>query len=245
MIIGVAATFLLPLAAKALCERAHMPGLLGPLCVGVLAGPHGLALLDAQALQVAPAVSTCTLTVLLLRAGLGIDSAQLRRIGRPALAMSALPCLCEGLGVMAFSRAALHLSWAEAGMLGFVLAAATPAVIVPMMLRLSQGGWGRRKSIPSIVLAGASADDVFAITLFSVFIGLSARDASAAWQIAPMPLRLAGSVILGIGAGVLLHSLFTHIRLAHSRHFDWDCRSAWRWACSPSLRAWVWPGIWA
>lgn len=209
MIASIVLTIALGLLAEALFSRLRLPGLLGMILVGVLIGPAGLNLLALSIRENAADIRLLALVVILLRAGLGLEKDVLRRVGAVALRMSAMPCLLEGFVLMLASHWLLALPWVEAGMLGFVVAAVSPAVIVPSMLRLQERGLGTVKGVPVIILAGASVDDVFAITLFTAFLGMATRPGrSILSQIAHIPLEVLGGVALGLVVGLLLLLLF-------------------------------------
>lgn len=152
-----------------LFQGIKLPGLLGLIILGILIGPYAAGILDENLLLISDDIRLVALIIILLRAGLGLNLDILRRVGLTALKMSAIPCLLEGFAVTYAAHYFLNLPILEAGMLGFIIAAVSPAVIVPSMIELRDRGWGMHKGVPIIVLAGASVDDVFAITLFSVF----------------------------------------------------------------------------
>lgn len=205
MILSIFLLLALGLCVNWCCERLRLPGLLGMIGLGLLLGPYGLDLLDPALLQNASDIRMLALVVILLRAGLGLEKPLLQSVGVTALKMSAFPCLLEGFVVMIAAHWLLGLTLAEAGMLGFILAAVTPAVIVPAMLELKEQGLGMQHGVPVIVLAGASMDDVFAITLFSVFVGLATRAGQPLLgQLLQIPVQIVGGVTIGglIGWGL-------------------------------------------
>ncbi len=209
MIVSIFLLLALGLCANWCCERLRLPGLLGMIGVGVLLGPYSLDLLDPVLLQNAGDLRTLALVIILLRAGLGLEKSLLRSVGVIAFKMSAFPALCEGLVVMGVAHGLLGLPLVEAGMLGFILAAVTPAVIVPAMLDLKERGLGMQHGVPVIVLAGASIDDVFAITLFSVFVGLATQAGQPLLgQLLRIPVQIVGGAaiggLIGWGLAVLL-----------------------------------------
>ena len=189
------------LAANKLVEKFQLPGLIGMLVIGALLGPHGLNVLHEDLLHISQDLRALALIVILLRAGLGIQRSTLNRVGWPALRLSSIPCVLEGLSAALAASLLLQLPAAEAGMLGFILAAVSPAVIVPAMLRLKEKRLGEDKDVPTMVLAGASVDDVVAITLFTAFLGWSLTGDASLWaEFLRFPLRIIG----GIGGGLLL-----------------------------------------
>ena len=201
--------------ADRLFRMIRLPGLLGMILVGVAIGPYALGLLDGSMLAISADVRMIALVVILLRAGLGMEKEILKRVGGPSVKMAAIPCLLEGTAVMLVSHWVLNLPLVEAGMLGFIVAAVSPAVIVPAMLSLRERGLGMDKGIPIIILAGASVDDVFAITLFTAFLGLAGQAGlSLPLQVARIPLQVAGGVLLGAVVGWLLYKLYRQSQVA-------------------------------
>jgi solute carrier family 9B (sodium/hydrogen exchanger), member 1/2 len=216
MILSIALIVVLGLLANRLFTWLKLPGLLGMILVGVAVGPYGLNWLDASVLENATDIRLIALIVILLRAGLGLEKHLLKSVGSVAIKMSAIPCLLEGFTIMGVSRLVLGLSWVEAGMLGFIVAAVSPAVIVPAMLQLKEQGWGMRRGVPVIVLAGASVDDVFAITLFTAFLGMATQaGGSPVGQIARIPVQIVGGILLGAVVGWGLAVLFRRVHVSH------------------------------
>jgi NhaP-type Na+/H+ or K+/H+ antiporter len=191
--IDVAFIILFALIGNYLFNKAGLPGLLGMMVTGMMLGPSGFDVINPEIHALLKEFKTVALIVILIRAGLGISKETLNRIGGPAIRMSFIPGIVEGAAIMALSYWLLDLSVFEAGMLGFIIAAVSPAVVVPAMLHLKDIGFGMKKGVPTLVLAGASLDDVFAITIFGVFAGLAAGDATN-WTY----------VFLGVPAGILL-----------------------------------------
>ena len=183
----------------------RLPGLLGMIIVGVLIGPYGFEWLSPQIMEAAGEIRMIALVIILLRAGLGMEKALLKEVGVIAAKMSALPCLIEGFLVAIVAWKLLNMPFTHAGVLGFILAAVSPAVIVPSMLYLKEKGLGMRKGVPIIILAGASVDDVFAISMFTAFMGISMHsDQGLLFQIGLIPLRILAGVAIGIGFGWVL-----------------------------------------
>ncbi len=218
MLQSIVIILLLGLLAKRLFEWIGLPGLLGMIVVGVIVGPHGLGLLDSVVLQSAGEIRMLALVVILLRAGLGLEKDLLQSVGTLAVKMSSIPCILEGSTVTLASHLLYGLPLVEAGMLGFIVAAVSPAVVVPSMLSLKQRGLGMDKGVPIIVLAGASVDDVFAITLFTAFLGMGTQAGHSLWvQVAAIPLQIIGGVVLGVAGGLLLYTIYrmNRTRLRH------------------------------
>ena len=198
---GLAIIILLGLLANALFVRIKLPGLLGMLLLGVIIGPFGFNLLTPDILKVSGDFRKIALIIILLRAGLGISKKELAQVGSAALRMSCVPGLIEGFTIAFVSISMLGFSFIEGGILGFIIAAVSPAVVVPQMLYYSENGIGTDKGIPTLLLAGASIDDVFAITIFTAFLGLySGSQINIGIHILNIPV----SILLGIGLGALI-----------------------------------------
>ena len=208
MAASLAMILLLGLPAKRMFEKLKLPGLLGMLILGVFIGPYGFNLLQRNMLQISSDLRSMALIIILLRAGLGLNKDVLKNVGIPALKMSCIPGLIEGLFIALASLYFLDFSFAQGGMLGFIIAAVSPAVVVPFMLKLMENNIGTKKGIPALILAGVSIDDVFAITLFSAFLGLySGTDMNIGIQLINIPI----SILLGIMAGVILGFILINI----------------------------------
>jgi len=215
MAISLSVILLLGLPAKRIFEKIRLPGLLGMLILGVLIGPHGLNLLHEDMLQISSDLRSIALIIILLRAGLGLNKKDLKSIGIPALKMSCIPGLIEGLFIALSSVYFLNFTFSEGGMLGFIIAAVSPAVVVPFMLKLMENNIGTKKGVPTLILAGASVDDVFAITIFSAFLGLyGGSDINFGMQLLYIPISILLGIMTGVILGFLLISIFKryHIR---------------------------------
>lgn len=198
---SLAIILLLGLLANRLFEKLKLPGLLGMLILGVVIGPYGFNLMETSILSSSADFRRIALIIILLRAGLGISKNDLKRVGGTAIKMSCIPGLIEGFFIATASVKFLGFSFIQGGMLGFIIAAVSPAVVVPSMLRLMENNMGTNKGIPTLILAGASIDDVFAITIFSAFLGLySGVHTNIGVQLLNIPV----SIILGILAGVII-----------------------------------------
>ena len=198
-----------------LFTKLKLPGFLGMIILGVLAGPYGFDFLDKNLIEISGDLRTIALIIILLRAGLGISRNELKKVGTLALKFTCIPGLIEGFTIALVSVKLLGFSFIEGGMLGFIIAAVSPAVVVPFMIFLTDNKIGTKKGIPTIILAGASADDVFAITLFTVFLGLyGGSSANPFLQILGIPLSIVLGVVAGVAAGIILVRMFKkfHIR---------------------------------
>lgn len=214
MLLSIIMVLFLGLAANRLFQSIKLPGILGMILVGVVLGPYVSNQLDMEILKLSKDIRMLALIIILLRAGLGLNKDSLKRVGAVALRMTAIPCILEGLTIMGIAHYLLGLSLIDAGMLGFIIAAVSPAVVVPAMIRLKENGLGIKKGVPIIILAGASADDIFAITLFYAFLSMavSGPQASIASQIARIPIEIIGGILLGLLLGYLLSIFYKKSR---------------------------------
>ncbi|MCB2298210.1 cation:proton antiporter [Clostridium tagluense] len=209
MAMSLAIIIILGLVFNKLFETLKLPGLLGMLILGVLLGPYGTNIISPDILKISPDLRKIALIIILLRAGLGIKKDTLNKVGVPALKMSCIPGIFEGLSIMFIASYVLGISKIEAGMLGFIIAAVSPAVVVPPMLKFISRGKGEKKGIPTIILAGASIDDVFAITIFSTFLGLySGKNVNIPMKILDIPISILLGIALGIIVGIILTLIF-------------------------------------
>ena len=208
MLTSLAFIFLAGLALAAICQRLHLPRIIGMLLTGVLLGPYALALLDGSILAVSADLRQMALIVILIKAGLSLDLRDLKAVGRPALLLSFLPALFEIGAVTLFAPRLLGVTRLEAALIGAVLGAVSPAVVVPKMVQLMEEGLGTDKRIPQLILAGASLDDVFVIVLFTTFVGMAQGGSASAWDFAGIPLSILAGIALGAAAGWLLARFF-------------------------------------
>ena len=201
MLTSLAFIFLVGLSAAALCRILHLPRIIGMLLTGVLLGPYVLNLLDPIILQASSDLRQMALIIILLKAGLSLNLSDLKKVGRPAIMMSCVPATCELLAFVLFAPALLSINRIEAAVMGAVLAAVSPAVVVPRMVNLMEQRWGTEKGIPQMIMAGASCDDIYVIVLFSTFVGM-AQGGSAHWQdFAQIPVSIILGVLLGAAVG--------------------------------------------
>lgn len=208
MALSLAGIILLGLLFNQAFEKIRLPGLLGMLLLGIAMGPYGFNLISKEILTISSDLRKIALIIILLRAGLGLNKDTLNKVGIPAIKMSCVPGIFEGLTIMFVATHLLNISIIEAGILGFIIAAVSPAVIVPSMLDLMERKVGEDKGIPTLILAGASVDDVFAITLFTAFLGLyGGSDVNLLRQVVNIPI----SIVLGIGLGVMVGFLMVFL----------------------------------
>lgn len=199
MLLSIALILLVGMSASWICKKIKLPGLLGMLATGIVLGPYVLNLIDSSILNISSELRKIALIIILTRAGLGLDITGLKKIGRPAILMCFLPASFELLGIILIAPGALGMSVLEAAIMGAVLAAVSPAVVVPRMVKLMDNGYGTAKGIPQLILAGASVDDVYVIVLFSTFIGMMQGKGASIINFVNIPV----SIILGMGIGIL------------------------------------------
>ena len=203
MLLSLALVFLCAMFLGWAMQRLHLPALLGMLLTGVLLGPYATNLLDSSLLGISAQLRQIALIIVLTRAGLSMDFAALRRVGRPAILLCFVPACFEIAGTVLLAPPLLGLSRIESAVLGAVIAAVSPAVVVPKMLRLTEERLGTDKGIPQLIMAGASVDDVFVIVLFAAFTDIAAGQNFSAGQF----LRIPTSLVLGVAAGVVCGAL--------------------------------------
>jgi NhaP-type Na+/H+ or K+/H+ antiporter len=202
------------LAADYLFKRMRLPGLVGMLIAGILVGPNALRLVSPEMMAVSGDFRKIALVVILLRAGFELRRDALHRVGRAALLMSGVPALFEIGGVILVAPHWLGLTYLDAAILGSILAAVSPAVVVPLMIDFMQRGRGSRQGIPTLLLGASSLDDVFVIVLFTIFLGMATGHSVAiGWQLAQIPISVVLGIILGLIPGLVLVWSFTR--------FDW------------------------
>lgn len=173
MLNSIAFILLLGMFLGWLCKKIKFPSLLGMIITGIILGPYVLNLIDSSILDISSELRRIALIVILIRAGISLNIADLKKVGRPAVLMCFLPACFEMLGMIILAPMLLGVSRLEAGIMGAVVAAVSPAVVVPKMLKLMEEEYGTNKGIPQLILAGASVDDVFVIVMFSTFTGLA------------------------------------------------------------------------
>ncbi|HPQ46438.1 MAG TPA: cation:proton antiporter [Clostridia bacterium] len=218
MAYGLALVIITGLTANWLFEKMKLPGLLGMLLTGIILGPWCLDLLSDEFLVISDDFRKIALIIILLRAGLGLRKDVLKKVGGAALRLSMIPCLLEGGMIMVMSIILLDFSIAEAGMLGFMIAAVSPAVVVPAMLEYQSKGIGGEKGIPTMILAGASVDDIFAITIFSAFLGIYAGNKINIFSmIGSTGLSIVLGIILGAATGFILTVIFRKMEIRDTK----------------------------
>lgn len=214
MLTSLAFIFLVGLAAAAICQQLKLPRIIGMLITGIILGPYVLDLLDPSILSISSELRQMALIIILLKAGLSLDLSDLKKVGRPAVLMSFVPASFEILAFFLFAPHILGIKPIEAAVMGAVLAAVSPAIVVPRMVRLMDQNYGTDKSIPQIILAGASCDDTFVIVLFSTFSNMAQGGNAHLMDFVNIPVSILFGIVLGGITGYLL-SLFFETAHAH------------------------------
>ncbi len=216
MLTSLALIFLVGLAMAALCQKLKLPRIIGMLVTGIVLGPYVLDLLSPSILSISSELRQMALIIILLKAGLSLDFSDLKKVGRPAVMMACIPATFEILAYVLFAPYILKISLIDAAVMGAVLAAVSPAVVVPRMVQLMESKYGTAKSIPQLILAGASCDDIFVIVLFTTFSSIAQGGGAHLLDFANIPI----SIVLGIAMGAVVGyalSLFFETAYAH-RH---------------------------
>lgn len=205
MLTSLAMIFLLGMVLGSVFSKLRLPSLLGMLITGIILGPYALNVIDSSVLNISADLRQIALVIILTRAGLSLNLEELKKVGRPAILMCFLPACCEILAMIFFAPKILGISILEAAIMGSVVAAVSPAVIVPRMIKLMEGNYGTDKSIPQLIMAGASVDDVFVIALFTSFTSLAAGGTISPMRFAGIPI----SIVLGILAGAIVGKILS------------------------------------
>lgn len=200
MFLSISLILIVGMSMGWICRKIKLPSLLGMLVTGIVLGPYVFNIIDPSILEISAELRKIALVIILTRAGLGLDLSELKKIGRPAIFMCFVPASFELLGMILLAPAILGLSVLEAAIMGAVLAAVSPAVVVPRMVKLMDEGYGTAKGIPQLILAGASVDDVYVIVLFSTFIGMMQGEEASFLSFVNIPI----SIVLGIAIGLFL-----------------------------------------
>ncbi|WP_418387576.1 cation:proton antiporter [Agathobaculum sp.] len=208
MLTSLALVFLAGLAAAAVCSAIKLPRIIGMLLVGIVLGPHILNVLDDSILSISSELRQMALIIVLLKAGLSLNLSDLRQVGRPAVLLSCLPATCELAGYILLAPYLLGVNRIEAAVMGAVLAAVSPAVVVPRMVFLMENRWGTDKSIPQMLLAGASCDDIYVIVLFTTFTGIAQGGNARAADFLNIPVSVLLGIAVGAAAGYALSGFF-------------------------------------
>lgn len=208
MLTSLALIFLVGLTAAGICQMLKLPRILGMLAVGIILGPYAWNLLDSSILGISADLRQMALIIILIKAGLSLNLSDLKKVGRPAVLMSFVPASFEILAYVLFAPAILGITRIEAAVMGAVLGAVSPAVVIPRMVQLMEENYGTEKSIPQMILAGASCDDIFVIVLFTTFTGMCQGGQIQMSEFAKIPLSILSGVLLGGIAGWFLAQFF-------------------------------------
>ena len=208
MLTSLALIFLVGLAMSAICKQIRLPGIIGMLATGIVLGPYVLDLLSPSILGISADLRKLALIIILLKAGLSLNFSDLKKVGRPAILMSFVPASFEICGYILFAPMILGVTRVEAAVMGAVMGAVSPAVVVPRMVKLMEEGYGTKKGIPQMILAGASCDDIFVIVLFTTFLQMAQGGHANAKDFINIPISIVLGIVLGCIVGYLLYRFF-------------------------------------
>ena len=213
MLLSISLILILGMFMGWICQKIKLPSLLGMLITGIVLGPYVLNLLDDSILGISAELRKIALIIILTRAGLGLDLSGLKKIGRPAVLMCFVPASFELIGMILLASKLMGLTVLEAAIMGAVLAAVSPAVVVPRMVKLMDEGYGVNEGIPQLILAGASVDDVYVIVLFSTFVGMMQGEGASILKFVNIPISIFLGIAIGLLIGVLLAYFFKKIHI--------------------------------
>lgn len=216
MLTSIALILLSGLFFSFIFTKMKLPGLLGMILVGIALGPHAMNLIDTSILNISADLRQIALVIILTRAGLSLNLTDLKKIGRPAVLMCFVPALVEMVGTIIFAPMLLGITHLEAAIMGSVIAAVSPAVVVPRMIKLIDEGYGKDKSIPQLILAGASVDDVFVIVVFTVLTAFASTGEITGTSFIQIPLSIILGFLLGVIVGLCLVSFFRKVHIRDS-----------------------------
>lgn len=208
MLTSLSFIFLVGLAMGAICQKLKLPRIIGMLATGIVLGPYVLDLLDLSILSISSDLRKMALIIILLKAGLSLNLEDLKKVGRPAIMMAFVPATFELIGYLVFAPLILGITRVEAAVMGSVLAAVSPAVVVPRMVQLMENKYGTEKAIPQMIMAGASCDDIFVIVLFTTFLSMAQGGSADIKAFANIPISIILGIILGAIVGYLLYLFF-------------------------------------
>ncbi|MDO5388866.1 MAG: cation:proton antiporter [Clostridia bacterium] len=216
MLMSVALIFIAGLLIAAVFEKIKLPRIIGMLVTGIILGPYALNVIDGSVLDISADLRQIALIIILIKAGLSLNIEDLKRVGRPAVMMSCVPAGCEILAFVIFAPYIFGISRIEGAVMGAVLAAVSPAVVVPRMVKLTESKWGTGKSIPQLIMAGASCDDIFVIVLFSTFVNMAQGGRAQIVDIVSIPVSIVTGILIGGAAGYILSVFFERAYLHNS-----------------------------
>lgn len=213
MLFSLSLILIIGFSLSGIFKRLNLPGLLGMILTGIILGPYTLNLISEDILNISSELRQIALIVILMRAGLTVDINDLKKVGRPAILMCFIPATMEILAITFLGHMLFNISYLEAAILGSVLAAVSPAVVVPRMISLIENGYGKTKSIPQIIMAGASVDDIYVIVLFTSFLGMYSGDKFELSSLISVPISIISGIVLGILSGILMVKIFKKIHM--------------------------------
>lgn len=213
MLLSIALILLVGMSAGWICKKLYLPSLLGMILTGLVLGPHLLNLIDGSILEISADLRRIALIIILTRAGLSLNMNDLKKVGRPAIFMCFVPACFEMIGMVLLAPKLLNVSLLDAAIMGAVVGAVSPAVIVPKMLKLIDEGYGVEKGIPQLILAGASVDDVFVIVMFSAFTGLAQGNEISAVGFVKIPVSIIVGIFVGLFIGYYLAKYFEVVHM--------------------------------
>ena len=214
MLTSLSLIFLVGLAMGAICQRLKLPRIIGMLVTGIILGPYVLDFLDPSILSISAELRKMALIIILLKAGLSLDLKDLKKAGRCAVLLSFVPATCEIIGYVLFAPLILGISRIDAAVMGAVLGAVSPAVVVPRMVSLMEQKYGTEKAIPQMIMAGASCDDIFVIVLFTTFLSMAQGGSAKVGDFVNIPVSIVLGILLGVLMGYGLY-LFFETSYAH------------------------------
>lgn len=211
MLLSLGLIVIIGMALGWLCKKIKLPSLVGMIGTGIILGPYVLGMLDDSLLLISADIRKIALIIILTRAGLSLDVSGLKSIGRPAFMMCFVPATFELLGMLLLGPSLLGLTRLEAAIMGAVLAAVSPAVVVPRMVKLIEKGYGTKAGIPQLILAGASVDDVYVIVLFTTFTSIAQGNGVSVMKFVNIPISIVAGILIGLLVGYLLAKFFEKV----------------------------------
>ncbi|MDV4152376.1 cation:proton antiporter [Clostridium sp. AL.422] len=216
MLLSIALIILLGLIFGSLFSKLKLPSLLGMIIVGIILSPHALNLIDESILNISSDLRQIALIIILTRAGLSLDITELKKVGRPAVLMCFVPACLEIIGTIILAPMLLGVTVLEAAIIGCVIAAVSPAIIVPRMINLIENGYGKKHSIPQLILAGAAVDDIFVIVIFTALTSLASTGVLSFSSFLDIPISILTGILLGVIVGIILVKFFKKFHMRDS-----------------------------
>ena len=213
MLTSIAIILLLGYVSGWLFSKMKLPSLIGMILLGICIGPYALNVLDSSLLEISSSIRQVALVIILTRAGLSLNLEDLKRVGRPAILMCFVPACFEMLGIVLLGPLLFDISLVEALVIGTVVAAVSPAVIVPRMISLIDQGYGKEHSIPQLILAAASVDDIFVIVVFTVATSLALTNEVSMLRFVEIPVSIILGILLGIVTGMLVVKFYQKVSM--------------------------------